>query len=62
MNSLQVNASVGFGLEVFEFLFGDRHLLILGVLEAADEIFTLNNNVTDRTMVLIAYARAALVV
>jgi hypothetical protein len=36
--------------------------LIFGVLEATDEIFTLNDDVAHRAIVLIAHARAALVV
>ena len=59
MNSFKINAIVGFGLEAFEFLFGDRHVLIFGVLEAADKICTLNDDVTDWAIVLIAHARAA---
>jgi hypothetical protein len=36
--------------------------LIFGVLKAADEIFTLNDHVAHGAIVLIAHARAALIV
>jgi hypothetical protein len=37
-------------------------LLIFGVLKAADEILALNEHVAHRAIVLIAHARAALIV
>ena len=36
--------------------------MIFGVLEATDEIFTLNDDVAHRAIVLIAHTRAALIV
>jgi len=59
MNSLKIDTIVRLCFETFEFLFGDRNVLISGVLEAADKIYTLNDDVTDRAIVLIAHARAA---
>jgi hypothetical protein len=44
MNSLRSILLFAFGLEAFEFLFGNRHVLIFGMLESADEISTLNDS------------------
>ena len=52
MNSLKIDTIARLCFETFEFLFGDRNVLISGVLEAADKICTLNDDVT-------AHARAA---
>ena len=60
--SRDINLYSSLGLEAFEFLFSNRHILIFGMLEAADKILALNNDVAHRTIVLIAHARAALVV
>ena len=45
-----------------EFLVRNRHVLILGVLESTNEFIALNDDVTHCAIVLIAHARAALVV
>ena len=58
----QIDARVRFSFEAFEFLFRDRDVLILGMLKAANEVFTLNNHVAHWAIVLIAHARAAFVV
>jgi hypothetical protein len=50
----QIDALVGFGLKTFEFLFRNTHILIFGVLKAADEIFALNYDITCWAIVLIA--------
>jgi hypothetical protein len=60
--SFEIDTSVGLGLQAFEFLFGDPHVLIFGVLEAADEILALSDDMTHGAIVLIAHARAAFLV
>jgi hypothetical protein len=42
----------------FEFLLRNRHVLIFGVLKAADKIRAFNHDVTDWAIVLIAHTRA----
>ena len=40
--SRDINLYFSFGLEAFEFLFSNRHVLILGVLESTNEFIALN--------------------
>jgi hypothetical protein len=61
MNSLRSILLLASASMPFELLFSNRHLLT-GVLEAADEILTINDHVAHGAKILIAYARAALVV
>jgi hypothetical protein len=42
------------------FLFANPQVLIFAVLEAADKIFAVDHDVAHRAIVLIAHARAAL--
>ena len=58
----KIDAAVSFGLKAFEFLFRNTHILIFGVLKAADEIIAFDNQVAHRAIILIAYSRAALFV
>jgi hypothetical protein len=50
----EIDASVGFGLKTFEFLFSDGHILIFSVLEAAHETLALYYDLTHGAVVLIA--------